>query len=87
VESSTIGTAQPPRRHPPAWTIYLLAGSVAICCYYGVAGGQGPAQRLAEVVLYCAVSLSAAVALIVGQRRHLTTRRAPWLLLAGAQVV
>ncbi|HEX2810856.1 MAG TPA: EAL domain-containing protein, partial [Kineosporiaceae bacterium] len=53
-----------------------------------VADGHMLAQRVAKVVLYSAVSLSAAIALIVGQRRHhLTTRRAPWLLLAAGQVV
>jgi len=67
--------------------IYLLVGSVVIGCYFGVARGHASALRLAKVLIYCAVSLSAAVALLVGQRRQLSLRRAPLLPLATAQTV
>ncbi len=67
------------------WLGYLLVGLAAIVCYYLVpahAGGQA-----VRVILYCAVSISAAVAIGYAVRRGWARPRLPWLLLGASQLV
>ena len=86
MQLSAITAARPARRLP-LWMAYVLVGVAAIVCYYVFAGGASRLQHTVKVALYCTVSLSAAAALIVGQRRHRPGLRTPWLLLAAGQIV
>jgi diguanylate cyclase (GGDEF)-like protein len=78
--------------HVPAtrngcWLRYLLAGFALIGVYYAVPRTGAP--RVAKVVIYCAISASAAVAVLgVLVRRHYSSAQyRPWLLLGLAQIV
>ncbi|HEX3779412.1 MAG TPA: diguanylate cyclase [Pseudonocardiaceae bacterium] len=69
------------------WLGYLAAGAVVIACYYFAVGLQAPA--VVRVVLYCLVSASAAVAVLVGCLRNLSSSRSrlPWLILGCSQLI
>jgi diguanylate cyclase (GGDEF)-like protein len=68
-----------------AWLGYLAAGLVAIVGYYLIpAQGAGVPAR---VTVYCATSVSAAVAVLVGLLRNRPRARLPWVLLGLSQVV
>ncbi|GLW81733.1 diguanylate cyclase [Actinokineospora globicatena] len=67
------------------WVLYLAAGAVLVVLYYlaPVTAGGFPLR----VVLYCLVSASAAVAVIVGLAWHRPRPMLPWLLIAASQLV
>lgn len=78
----TGGTGGPP---PPWWVIYLTVGSV-VAALYGFLPHGGTAG-IGRVVVYTAITLSAAVAVGVGVARNRPAQRLPWLLLAAGQVM
>ncbi|WP_167583855.1 putative bifunctional diguanylate cyclase/phosphodiesterase [Kineococcus rubinsiae] len=63
------------------WRAHLVAGAVLVLAYTVLPAGLG-----ADAV-YQLVAVSAAVAILVGVRRHRPTHRHPWLLLAGGQLL
>lgn len=69
------------------WLIYLTAGILVVVAYYLAVRSDGP--PLLRVALYCLVSVSAAVAVLVGCARNLPDMRArlPWMVLGFSQVV
>jgi two-component system cell cycle response regulator len=71
------------RRTPPVSVAYVGLGAVAAVLYFR-APGLSVDGRLP---LYLAVSLSAAVAILVGVRRYRPERPLPWLLFAASQLV
>lgn len=74
------------RRTPGrVWLGYLAAGVADIIGYYLVPA-HGPGLPL-RVVLYCAASASAAVAVLYGVLRHRPRPALPWLLIGASQVV
>src|SRR5579883_3481842 len=68
------------------WLVYLAAGAITIATYYLIGLGGPPVLR---VVLYCSASASAAIAVLIGCSRNLSTTsdRLPWLVLAASQIV
>jgi two-component system cell cycle response regulator len=81
------GVRVDPARVPPAWVLYILGGCIAIVAHSVVAQGASEPVRVARVVLYCGVSLSAAVALFAGLAWRRPRPRGPWLWLAASQVI
>ncbi|HET9138594.1 diguanylate cyclase [Actinophytocola sp.] len=68
-----------------AWLGYLAVGCAAIIGYYLIpAQGAGIPTRVA---VYCAISASAAVAVLVGVLRRRTGYVLPWVLLGLSQVI
>ncbi len=67
----------------PAPAAYLGAGYLVVLAYFAAAGAPWEAR----LTLYGAVSLSAAVAIVVGVHRYRPARKAPWILLAISQCV
>jgi two-component system cell cycle response regulator len=70
-----------------AWLGYLAGGILVITAYFlAVATDAPPVLR---VTLYCAVSMSAAIAVFVGRARSQPARqlRLPWLFLGLSQVI
>ena len=67
----------------PAPAAYLGAGYLVVLAYF--AADDAPWE--ARLTLYGAVSLSAAVAIVVGIHRYRPARMAPWILLALSQCV
>jgi two-component system cell cycle response regulator len=72
---------------PWATYAYLAAGAVAVAGYFLLPGGGAFAPKASKVAAYCAVSLSSAVALIVGIAWHRPKHAAPWWLLAASQLI
>jgi two-component system cell cycle response regulator len=68
-----------------AWLGYLSAGLAATAGYY-VIPAHGPGAVL-RVMVYCLVSASAAVAILIGIRRHGPHARLPWVLLGLSQAM
>jgi len=77
----TGATRGPPR---PGWIAYLVTGAVVVLLYGFLP--HGGAAGVSRVVVYTAVTLSAAVAIVVGVWRNRPPQRLPWLLLALSQV-
>src|SRR4051812_475990 len=73
------------QRPARGWLGYLVVGLVVVAAYYTVT--PSGAGRVIRVVLYCAVSLSAAFAVGYGVRRNRPAPQASWLLLGLAQLV
>ncbi|GAA3464578.1 diguanylate cyclase [Saccharothrix longispora] len=67
------------------WIGYLLFGFLAVCAYYALPIFVGTVPL--RVIVYCAVSTSAAVAVWWGIRRNRPGKRAPWIVLGLSQVV
>jgi two-component system cell cycle response regulator len=67
------------------WVIYPALAFLAVGCYY-LLPDAGDA-RVARVALYCAISASGAVAVLVGIRLRRPRPRLPWILLALGQLV
>jgi len=69
------------------WLIYLTAGILVVVAYYLAVWAGGP--PLLRVALYCLVSVSAGVAVLVGCARNLPDKRArlPWMVLGFSQIV
>jgi diguanylate cyclase (GGDEF)-like protein len=82
-----MDTRQVTRAGNSWWLTYLGAGIAVIIGYY--VAGHLDAPALLRVILYCLVSASAAVAVLVGCLVNLPSRRArmPWLILGASQVV
>jgi two-component system, cell cycle response regulator len=66
---------------------YLAVGAVVVVGYFLLPGVGPLATRAVKVAAYCAVSLSSALALIVGIAWHRPRHPAPWWLLAASQVI
>jgi len=73
------------RTGSPAWVGYL-AGNLALIVLYVLLPRLGAVVWL-EAVIYLSVSASAAVAIMIGVRRHRPSGRTGWLLLAAGQIV
>jgi diguanylate cyclase (GGDEF)-like protein len=74
-----------PRPSRRLWLAYLSAGTAGIVAYY-----LAPARDTgspARVILFFAISASAALAIWYGTARHRPRARLPWLLLAAGQGV
>ena len=71
----------------PVWLRYVLAGAVVIVCYRFITLRPSSPMHVVKVALYCSVSFSAAVALIVGTMWHRPAPRAPWFWLVGSQLI
>ena len=69
------------------WLAYLATGVLVVVGYYFAVHTGAPAP--VRVALYCVVSLSAAVAVLVGCALNLRAGKArlPWLILGFSQVV
>ncbi|MCU1682834.1 MAG: diguanylate cyclase [Amycolatopsis sp.] len=82
-----MGTRQAHRATGGWWLAYLTAGVLVIVAYY--VSVEVRALPVVRVVLYCAVSASAALAVLVGCLYNLPPGRArlPWLVLGCSQVV
>ncbi|MGH2735578.1 MAG: putative bifunctional diguanylate cyclase/phosphodiesterase [Actinomycetota bacterium] len=63
-----------------AWVLYLCLGGLLLACYYLVPAVKG------NGLLFNAVGLSSAVAIIVGVRRHRPPSKAAWYLFAVGQI-
>jgi diguanylate cyclase (GGDEF)-like protein len=82
-----MDTRQVSRAPGGLWVAYLVTGTLAVAAYYFAIHLHAPPPVL--VVLYCLVSSSAAVAVLVGSIRNLPAGQArwPWLFLGFSQVV
>src|SRR6266511_920071 len=83
--SQAAGRAGQLRR--PGWALYLAVGTMVLVAYC-----LSPVVPLLpawtpRLVLLCGLSWSAAVAILVGVRRHRPSKRMPWYLLAASQLV
>jgi two-component system sensor histidine kinase/response regulator len=72
---------------PLAPWAYIVSGAVIAAIYYLIPGGGGGHFATEKVVLYCLLSVSAAVAIAVGVIRFRPDKRVPWLLLLLSQAV
>lgn len=68
-----------------AWSAYLIAGVLVTALYYVVVALG--LNAVISVTLYCLVSASSAVAVLVSTARGRTAPRAPWLFLGASQLV
>lgn len=82
-----MGRRQERRVNGGWWLAYLAAGIVVVAAYYVAVHLR--AQPVVRVTLYCSVSASAAVAVLVGCVYNLKAGRSrlPWLFLGFSQVV
>jgi diguanylate cyclase (GGDEF)-like protein len=82
-----MDTRQVHRTPQGLWVAYLITGILVVTGYYFAVHLHAPPP--VRVLLYCLVSASAAVAVIVGCVRNLPAGRArlPWLFLGLSQVV
>ena len=72
---------------PRAAYAYLAVGAAAVAGYFLIPGDGSFGTRVVKVAAYCAVSLSSAVALIVGVAWRRPRQTAPWWLLAASQLI
>ncbi|GAA1978738.1 diguanylate cyclase [Amycolatopsis minnesotensis] len=68
-----------------AWSAYLIAGVLVTALYYVVVSLG--LNAIISVTLYCLVSASSAVAVLVSTARGRTAPRAPWLFVGVSQLV
>jgi two-component system cell cycle response regulator len=82
-----LDTRQVQRSTGAGWWAYLAAGGLVVAGYYAATALRAPA--VLTVTLYCLVSASAAVAVLIGARRQLAPGRdrRPWLFLGASQAV
>lgn len=66
---------------------YVGVGYLCVLAYYVAPSPFGLANWETRLPFYLAVSVSAAVAIVVGVRRYRPARRLPWALLAAGQCV
>jgi two-component system, cell cycle response regulator len=64
-----VAAVSPPRTAAPIWLGYLMLGVLVAIAYFLVAPDD-PDLASTRIVLYCAVSASAAIAVFVGVARH-----------------
>jgi two-component system cell cycle response regulator len=74
-------------RRWPGWALYLVGGVAVIMAYYLVPAVSLLPAWTPKLVLYQGLSCSAAVAILVGVRRHKPSQRRPWYLLAASQLI
>jgi two-component system cell cycle response regulator len=79
------GVRVAPDRRVASWAVYLAVTPVLVVLYC-LAPRTGDASGVLQLVLYSGLSLSAAVALAIGIRRHKPSRAAAWWLLAAGQL-
>ncbi|HEX4703895.1 MAG TPA: diguanylate cyclase, partial [Pseudonocardiaceae bacterium] len=82
-----MDTRQVSRAAGRLWLAYLAGGALVVLGYYLAVRTNAP--PVLRVSLYCLVSVSAAVAVLVGCVRNLSSRKArmPWIILGASQVV
>jgi len=86
--NAAAGEVGPPRAATPwAACAYLAVGAAAVVGYFLVPSDGPLVTRVVKVAAYCAVSLSSALALIVGIAWHRPRHLMPWWLLAASQVI
>jgi diguanylate cyclase (GGDEF)-like protein/PAS domain S-box-containing protein len=69
------------------WWLYIAGGVAVVAAYFAVPQHASLFEQIAKVILYCTVSGSAAVAIIIGVRRHRPAQPLPWVLLLANQFV
>lgn len=69
------------------WWLYITAGLAVMGVYFAVPGHGSLPEQIVKVILYCAVSGSAVVAIGVGVRRHRPAQWLPWVLLLANQLL
>ncbi len=69
------------------WWLYIAAGLGVMGIYFAVPGHGSLPEQIVKVILYCAVSGSAVVAIGVGVRRHRPAQWLPWVLLLANQLL
>jgi two-component system cell cycle response regulator len=74
-----------PRRRVAGWAVYLAISPVVVVLYY-LAPRSGSASAVLQLALYSGLTLSAAIALAVGVRRHKPSRALAWWLLIASQL-
>ncbi|WP_020670778.1 diguanylate cyclase [Amycolatopsis nigrescens] len=67
------------------WSGYLAGGLLTMAAYYVTVAAGAPAA--VRVGLYCAVSISAAVAVLYGCLRNRPAAPLPWILLGASQLI
>jgi diguanylate cyclase (GGDEF)-like protein len=67
------------------WAVYLAVSPVLVVLYY-LAPRTGDASDMLQLIVYSGLSLSAAVAMAFGVRRHKPSRALAWWLLIVGQV-
>jgi signal transduction histidine kinase len=75
------------RQPAPLWLRYVAVGIVATLAYLLVPTSAPLWVQVAKVLVYGAVSASAATALLIGVRLHRPDNVTPWLLLAVGQFI
>jgi two-component system cell cycle response regulator len=82
-----MDTRQADRTNRGWWLVYLSAGILVVVAYFVAVSVTAPA--MVRISLYCLVSASAAVAVLVGALQNLPpgSARTPWLFLGASQVV
>jgi diguanylate cyclase (GGDEF)-like protein len=71
-------------RRVAGWAVYLAVAPVVVVLYY-LAPRTGDAGPLLQLTLYSGLTLSSAIALVVGVRRHKPARALAWWLLIASQ--
>jgi len=71
----------------PPWLWYVLLGAAVSLLYLTIPASVPLPALVPRILLYGGVSGSAAVALLVGVRRHRPGNPSPWYLLAAGQLV
>jgi two-component system, cell cycle response regulator len=74
-----------PERRVASWAVYLAVAPVVVVLYW-LSPRTGGAADVVQLVLYSGLSLSAAVALAIGIRRHKPSRAGAWWLLVAGQL-
>jgi two-component system cell cycle response regulator len=74
-----------PERRVASWALYLAVAPIVVVLYC-LAPRLGEASDVAQLVLYSGLSLSAAVALAIGIRRHKPAQAMAWWLLVAGQL-
>jgi two-component system, cell cycle response regulator len=69
------------------WWLYIGAGQVVMGAYFAIPEHVSFTGQVMKVILYCSVSGSTAVAIVVGIGRHRPAQRLPWVLLLASQLV
>ncbi|HET6530475.1 MAG TPA: GGDEF domain-containing protein [Actinoplanes sp.] len=71
-------------RRLASWAVYLAVAPIVVVLYY-LAPRTGDASPVLQLSLYSGLTLSSAVALVAGVRRHKPSRAVAWWLLIASQ--
>ncbi|MEV6495348.1 hypothetical protein AB0M20_43040, partial [Actinoplanes sp. NPDC051633] len=74
-----------PERRMAPWAVYLAFAPIVVVLYC-LAPRTGDLTAVTQLALYSSLSLSAAVALTIGIRRHKPARAMAWWLLVAGQL-